>query len=159
MCACAWVVGVLFTPVDHCHAPTLLPVSMTADELDCVKKIDDSRARRIAKGSGVMFEEVDMMLKMHKQYGKMFSSFGKAGLMKGSDSSMMQQMSRNPNAVLQQLQRGMGGMDPRMVSQLGGAGALCCSGCGGGGGGGGGPSWAVSRAVSECELLAVAGQS
>jgi hypothetical protein len=96
--------------------------SMTADELDCVKKIDESRSRRIAKGSGVMYEEVDMLLKMHKQYEKMFGTMGKSGLMKGSEATMMQQMTRNPNAVMQQLQRGMSGMDPRMLSSLGGAG-------------------------------------
>ena len=96
---------------------------MTSDELDGLKKIDESRMRRIAKGSGALLPEVDMLLKMHKQFGKMFAGFGKSGLMKGSDANMMQQMQRNPNAVMQQLQRGMSGMDPRMRSQLGGAGS------------------------------------
>jgi hypothetical protein len=123
--ACVGMGNALASVVD-----TTLPClcSMTADELDCVKKIDESRMRRIARGAGVFYEEVDMLIKMHKQYGKMFSSMGKSGLMKGNDANIMQQMQRNPAAMMQQLQRGMAGMDPRMLSTIGGAGQSQCEG-------------------------------
>jgi signal recognition particle subunit SRP54 len=86
--------------------------SMNSDELD------GSRLFRIARGSGTSPIEVDMLLKAHKQFEKMFSKMGKSGLMKGSDAHMMQQLNRNPAAMMQQLQRSM---DPRMLAQVGGA--------------------------------------
>ena len=95
--------------------------SMTSDELDGKKKIEGSRLLRIARGSGSSPIEVDMLLKAHKQFEKMFSKMGKSGLMKGSDAHMMQQMARNPQAMMQQLQRSM---DPRMLAQVGGAGTF-----------------------------------
>jgi signal recognition particle subunit SRP54 len=92
--------------------------SMNSDELDGKKKIEGSRLFRIARGSGTSPIEVDMLLKAHKQFEKMFSKMGKSGLMKGSDAHMMQQLNRNPAAMMQQLQRSM---DPRMLAQVGGA--------------------------------------
>ena len=65
---------------------------MTAAELDGVVKLDDSRILRIARGSGSFREEVDGLLKVHKQFEKMFSKIGKSGLMKGGDSHLMQQV-------------------------------------------------------------------
>lgn len=94
---------------------------MTSDELDGKKKIEDSRLLRIARGSGTSPAEVHALIQAHKQFEKMFAKMGKSGLMKGSDAHMMQQMSRNPAAMMQQLQRSM---DPRMLAQVGGAGGM-----------------------------------
>jgi len=93
--------------------------SMTEGELDGLVQIDpaSSRAARIARGSGVMQEEVAVLLKYHKQMEKMVQKMGKTKLMKG-DQQLNQQLARNPKLVMQQLARSM---NPRMLKQMGGA--------------------------------------
>mmetsp|Transcript_5921 Transcript_5921/g.8738 ORF Transcript_5921/g.8738 Transcript_5921/m.8738 type:complete len:496 (-) Transcript_5921:1673-3160(-) len=94
--------------------------SMTDDELD--GKIDlekaPSRLYRIARGSGTHPFEVQMLLKCHKQFERVVNKMGKSGLMKGGEAQMAKQMQRNPNNVMQQLNKAM---DPRMLQQMGGA--------------------------------------
>lgn len=112
--------------------------SMTEDELDGIyrsrvpdpknpgkymvvyeKQISESRLRRIAKGSGVPLQRLYMLIQQHKQFEGMVGKLGKKGLM--NDSRMQQQMQRNPNQLMQQLQ---GAMDPRMLQQMGGMGNM-----------------------------------
>lgn len=95
--------------------------SMTDAELDGKVPLTESRVNRVARGSGKSIEEVYVLLKNHKQMEKMVGKIGKSKLMKGGDSQLAQQIQRNPNSVMQQLQRSM---DPRMLQQIGGAGTV-----------------------------------
>jgi signal recognition particle GTPase len=45
--------------------------SMTKDELDCVKLLDESRIKRIARGAGVHPAEVYFLLGEHKKFSGM----------------------------------------------------------------------------------------
>ena len=92
--------------------------SMTDAELDGVVPLTPSRIKRVAMGSGTSLEEVNVLIMCHKKFGKMIGKVGKSGLMRGGDANLAQQMSRNPNMVMQQLARSM---DPRMLKQMGGA--------------------------------------
>lgn len=122
--------------------------SMTKKELDCDVVLDQPRILRIARGAGVHPQQVVQLIQAYKQMEKMIGGMSKAGLLKGGDAAFEAKMKRNPGAVMQQLQRNM---DPRMLSQMGGAGGLmdmikglagaggpAAGGAGRGGGGGGG---------------------
>lgn len=95
--------------------------SMTDAELDGKVDIEKSPSRlaRIARGSGTQPEQVIVLLKCHKQFEGVVKKMGKSGLMKGGESQMQKNMSRNPAGVMQQLSKAM---DPRMLQQMGGAG-------------------------------------
>ena len=67
--------------------------SMTAKERRYPDVINNSRKRRIATGSGTQIQDVNRLLKQHKQMQKMMKKFGK----KGGMANMM---------------RGLGGMMP-----------------------------------------------
>ena len=67
--------------------------SMTPQERRYPDVINNSRKRRIASGSGAQIQDVNRLLKQHKQMQKMMKKFGK----KGGMANMM---------------RGMGGMRP-----------------------------------------------
>jgi len=94
---------------------------MTNKELDGAVVMDDSRIWRVAKGAGVMPQEVVGLLDCHKQFGTMVDGMNKGGLLKGNDAAFASKMKRNPNAVLAELQKSM---DPRMLKQMGGMGNL-----------------------------------
>eukprot|EP00584_Thalassiosira_punctigera_P017384 CAMPEP_0172548408 /NCGR_PEP_ID=MMETSP1067-20121228/17709_1 /TAXON_ID=265564 ORGANISM="Thalassiosira punctigera, Strain Tpunct2005C2" /NCGR_SAMPLE_ID=MMETSP1067 /ASSEMBLY_ACC=CAM_ASM_000444 /LENGTH=587 /DNA_ID=CAMNT_0013335619 /DNA_START=87 /DNA_END=1850 /DNA_ORIENTATION=- len=120
-------------------------------KVDLHKKDDPSvekRIRRIAAGSGTHPVEVKMLLQAHKQFEGMVSKMGKSGLMgkKGGaqgarQRQMMEQMRKNPNAVMKQLQSNPQAM--QMMQQLSQGGGMPGMGGGGGmpgmGGGGGMP--------------------
>ena len=91
--------------------------SMTPDELDRDAPIvEESRIKRIAKGSGTSVMEVKILLEEHKKLKKLIGSVGKANL--GPDKVNMQ---RNPNQVMGKIQQMM---TPQMMAQLGGAGNI-----------------------------------
>jgi len=96
--------------------------SMTDEELDGTVDLNTDKALnrldRVARGSGTNPQEVQMLLKCHKQFEGVVRKMGKMGLMKGGDEHMAQQMARNPKMVQQQLNKAM---DPRMLAQMGGA--------------------------------------
>lgn len=94
---------------------------MTKKELDGIDQIDGPRIERIARGSGVPPQEVVQLLETHKQFEKMITNMSKSGLLKGGDAALASKIQRNPQAVMQQLQRSM---DPRMLKQIGGSGNL-----------------------------------
>jgi len=108
-------------------------------KVDMHKKDDPSvekRIRRIAAGSGTHPIEVKLLLQTHKQFEGMVSKMGKAGMMGGKGGQakqrqMMEQMRKNPNAMMRQLQGNPQAM--QMMQQMMG---------GGGGGGGGMPDMA-----------------
>ncbi|CAK4608925.1 hypothetical protein LEN26_005767 [Aphanomyces euteiches] len=91
--------------------------SMTAAELDDLTPITESRKMRIARGSGCLPFEVDFLLRCHKQFAGVISRMGKSGLMKGGDEKLNKQMQRNPQAIMNQLNKAI---DPRMMAQMGG---------------------------------------
>lgn len=91
--------------------------SMTPDELDRDAPItEESRLKRIAKGSGTRIEEVKILLEEHKKLKNLIGKVGQTNLGKSNDA-----MLRNPNQFLGKLQSMI---DPKMMAQLGGAGNL-----------------------------------
>ena len=92
--------------------------SMTDEELDCKKKIDESRIKRIARGSGSTILEVKIMMEEYKRFSKVIGRMGK--LMKGKAGELTQ-MQRNPNQVLNKI----GNILPQgLLDQMGGTGNL-----------------------------------
>ena len=90
-------------------------LSMTPKERKKPAILNASRKKRIAAGAGVQVQEVNKVLKMHKQMAGMMKKMGKGGMAKMAKA--MGGMSGMPGA---------GGMDPAAMQQaakaLGGAG-------------------------------------
>jgi signal recognition particle subunit SRP54 len=57
--------------------------SMTPGERDKPKVLNGSRRRRIASGSGTSVQDVNRLLKQHKQMGQMMKKMGKRGMVGG----------------------------------------------------------------------------
>lgn len=91
--------------------------SMTKDELDCIKPLDESRVLRICKGSGANPKELLFLLGEHQRFSKMVGKMGAMNL-EGMDTDAMK---KNPQAMMQKLQ---GALDPGIVKQMGGMGNL-----------------------------------
>lgn len=99
--------------------------SMTDAELDGKVKLEESRIRRVARGSGSHPLEVQLLLQCHGQFESVVSKMGKSGMMGGAGSGGMAhqqkqlaaQMRKNPNQVMQRLNQ----MDPKLLQQMGGA--------------------------------------
>lgn len=92
--------------------------SMTENELNCKDKIDDSRAKRIARGSGCHFLEVKLMMEEYKKFSKIVSRMG--GLVKGKGGDITQ-IQRNPNAFMNK----MGSVIPQnILNKMGGTGGI-----------------------------------
>jgi len=90
--------------------------SMTDEELDKKKKIDESRARRIARGSGCIVQEVNELLEEYNKFQKIISRMPELG-----KNPNMSDLSRDPNKFTQKLSS----MIPQnMLNQIGGAGNL-----------------------------------
>jgi signal recognition particle subunit SRP54 len=91
----------------------------------------EKRIRRIAAGSGTHPTEVKMLLQAHKQFEGVVSKMGKSGMMgkagQAKQKQVMEQMRKNPAAMMKQLQNNPQAM--QMMQQLGGS-------MGGGGPGG-----------------------
>lgn len=68
--------------------------SMTKEELDCIKPLDEKRIKRISRGSGVHVSEIQFLLAQHKQMGQMVKSVGSLANLGGGNFE--QQMKRNP---------------------------------------------------------------
>mmetsp|Transcript_7292 Transcript_7292/g.5579 ORF Transcript_7292/g.5579 Transcript_7292/m.5579 type:complete len:138 (+) Transcript_7292:1150-1563(+) len=93
--------------------------SMTKEELDGIKKINESRMVRIAKGSGARPEEVNFLIQEYKKFQKMIEKMGTMNLAKQGD--MKNAMNRNPKQMMEQMQKVM---DPRIIQQMGGMGNI-----------------------------------
>ena len=92
--------------------------SMTENELNCKDKIDDSRAKRIARGSGCHFIEVKLMMEEYKKFSKIVSKMG--GLVKGKAGDISQ-IQRNPNDFMKR----MGNVLPQnLLNKMGGTGGI-----------------------------------
>ena len=86
--------------------------SMTNDELECIKPINESRRRRIIVGSGVSPLAYELMMDNFKKIKKMIDKFGKMNL-----GDNMKDMMRNPNILKGKL---ASMMNPQMLQQMGG---------------------------------------
>jgi len=68
----------------------------------------ERRVRRIAAGSGTHPNEVKMLLQTHRQFEGMVSKMGKSGMMgkagQARQRQAMEQMRKNPQAMMKQLQ-------------------------------------------------------
>eukprot|EP00917_Polyrhabdina_sp_WS-2016_P002568 GHVP01005521.1.p1 GENE.GHVP01005521.1~~GHVP01005521.1.p1 ORF type:complete len:516 (+),score=96.09 GHVP01005521.1:41-1588(+) len=93
--------------------------SMTPNEINCVKPIDESRINRLARGSGTDIWEVKMLLEQHKEFQSMVSKFGKMAKRGGvPQGAAMQKMMKNPNQMMQHLNKGV---PPQILKQMGGS--------------------------------------
>ena len=59
--------------------------SMTDEELDGVKKMQESRIIRVARGSGTSIGEVNVLLNEYSRFSKMVKKMGKMNIGKGND--------------------------------------------------------------------------
>ena len=69
--------------------------SMTNDELDCVKPLNETRIARVAQGSGTKVEEVNFLLEEYKKFQKMVGQMGKMNLA-GKKPADIEAMRKNP---------------------------------------------------------------
>lgn len=89
--------------------------SMTAEEMDNPKiNFTTSRIIRVARGSGRHPREVEELLVEYKRFSKVVGQMGKMS----KKNMNIEQMSRNTSQSISQF------MDPRMMAQLGGQGAM-----------------------------------
>lgn len=89
--------------------------SMTMDEMENSKmNFTQSRKERIARGSGRRPQDVEELLNEYKRFSKVV---GKVGKMSKKNMNI-DQLSRNTSQTFQEF------MDPRMMAQLGGQGAM-----------------------------------
>ncbi|MFN0265021.1 signal recognition particle protein [Tepidamorphus sp. 3E244] len=115
--------------------------SMTKKERTNPKVLNASRKRRVAAGSGTKVEEINKLLKMHRQMADMMKALGGKkgkGLM-GGLGSMMGMGGGMPNvdpAELEKMAKAAGGAPSQMPKLPGGAGGGLPPGFPGGSGGG-----------------------
>lgn len=77
--------------------------SMTKEELDSIKPLDEKRIRRISRGSGVHPAEIHFLLAQHKQMGEMVKKVG--SLANFGDNMNMDALKRNPQAMMQKMKQ------------------------------------------------------
>jgi signal recognition particle subunit SRP54 len=91
--------------------------SMTDEELDKKKKIDELRMKRIARGCGCLPIEVDRMIDEYNKFAKMVEKMGTLTKNKGD----LKDLTRNPGNIASKL----GSIVPQnLLNQLGGTGNL-----------------------------------
>jgi signal recognition particle subunit SRP54 len=91
-------------------------LSMTPKERRNPKILDGKRKRRIAAGSGTKPEDVNKLIKMHRQMGDMMKAMGKqrGGLMQ----RMMGGGGAPSPAEMERMQAELGRLDPRALEAL-----------------------------------------
>ena len=67
--------------------------SMTNEDIDGIKQLNESRMVRIARGSGTRPEEVNFLLEEYKKFAKMVEKMGK---MKLNSQTDLKNLNRNP---------------------------------------------------------------
>ncbi|KAJ1812951.1 Signal recognition particle [Coemansia sp. RSA 2599] len=120
--------------------------SMTESELGSDGKVfdDENRLHRVARGSGVRPVDVQALLHQHRQFGQIVKKMGgPKGMLSKMNPAMMQQMAKNPGAMNPNMLKQMGGMGgmQKMIQQMGGMSGvqnMMKQMMGGGGPGGGG---------------------
>ncbi|KAJ1642713.1 Signal recognition particle [Coemansia asiatica] len=99
--------------------------SMTENELTSDGKLfdDENRLKRVARGSGVRPVDVQALLHQHRQFGQIVKKMGgPEGMLSKMNPAMMQQMAKNPGAMNPNMLKQMGGMGgmQKMIQQMGG---------------------------------------
>jgi signal recognition particle subunit SRP54 len=94
-------------------------LSMTPKERRQPKILDGKRKRRIAAGSGTKVEEINRLLKMHRQMADVMKSMGKRG---GLMQRMMGLGGGPGPGELEHLRADLARLDPKALEQLGGIG-------------------------------------
>ncbi|MEO0816889.1 MAG: signal recognition particle protein [Pseudomonadota bacterium] len=89
-------------------------LSMTRDERRKPALLNASRRKRIAAGAGVSVQDVNRLMKMHKQMSGMMKKIGKKGGMKGLMGAMGGMGGMPPGGMAD-------GMSPADLAKLGGA--------------------------------------
>ena len=90
--------------------------SMTAQERRNPKVLDARRKRRIAAGSGTKVEDINKLIKMHRQMADMMKSMGKNG---GMLNKFLGRTGAGPSeAELQSMQAELAKLDPKALEQL-----------------------------------------
>ena len=90
--------------------------SMTPKERRSPKILDGKRKRRIASGSGTKPEDINKLLKMHRQMADMMKTMGKRG---GLMQRMMGGGAGGPSpAELERMQAELGRLDPKALENL-----------------------------------------
>ena len=90
--------------------------SMTPKERRNPKLLDAKRKRRIASGSGTKVEEINKLLKMHRQMADMMKTMGRNG---GMLNKFLGRTGGGPSeAELQSMQAELAKLDPKALEQL-----------------------------------------
>jgi signal recognition particle subunit SRP54 len=89
--------------------------SMTPKERRSPKILDGKRKRRIASGSGTKPEDVNKLLKMHRQMADMMKTMGKRG---GLMQRMMGGGAAPSQADMERMQAELGRLDPKALEAL-----------------------------------------
>ncbi|MET0408873.1 MAG: signal recognition particle protein, partial [Hyphomicrobium sp.] len=90
--------------------------SMTPKERRNPKVLDARRKRRIASGSGTKVEDINKLLKMHRQMADMMKSMGRNG---GMLNKFLGRTGAGPSeAELQSMQAELAKLDPKALEQL-----------------------------------------
>jgi signal recognition particle subunit SRP54 len=90
--------------------------SMTNKERRNPKVLDGKRKRRIAAGSGTKVEEVNRLIKMHRQMADMMKTMGKRG---GLMQRMMGGAGGGPSpAEIERMQAELATLDPKALANL-----------------------------------------
>ena len=87
--------------------------SMTPKERRAPKLLNAKRKRRVAAGSGTRVEDVNKLLKMHRQMADMMKKMGKRGLM-----GMFGGGGAPSEAEMAQMQSELASLDPKALEQL-----------------------------------------
>ena len=89
---------------------------MTPKERRSPKILDGKRKRRIAAGSGTKPEDINKLLKMHRQMADMMKTMGKRG---GLMQRMMGGGAGGPSpAEMERMQAELGRLDPKVLENL-----------------------------------------
>lgn len=91
--------------------------SMTPQERRNPKLLDAKRKRRIAAGSGTKVEDVNRLIKMHRQMADMMKKMGNKGMM-GRMLGGMGGAGGPSEAELKAMQAELGSLDPKALAQL-----------------------------------------
>jgi signal recognition particle subunit SRP54 len=96
--------------------PRAIISSMTSKERRNPKVLDAKRKRRIAAGSGTKVEDINKLLKMHRQMADMMKTMGRNG---GMLNKFLGRTGGGPSeAELQSMQAELGKLDPKALEQL-----------------------------------------
>lgn len=103
--------------IDRIKKYMVIMDSMTSEELDGIKPLNESRYLRIVRGSGTKMQDIRELMEQYKILQKMVSKMGKLGLKDNNIGNLM----RNQKQLMSKMNNIM---DTNMLKQLGGAGNM-----------------------------------